>query len=58
MEKSVFFGVLAEISMRAKILRERLRKEPESVEEVIFKIEGLEDELLEAVSFFCEPGSK
>lgn len=58
MEKSIFFGVLAEISMRAKILRERLKKDPDSVEEVISKIEGLEDELLEVVSFFCEPRSK
>jgi hypothetical protein len=55
-EKSVFVGVLAEISMKAKILRQRLKKEPESVEKILAQIERLEDELLEAFGFFC--GSK
>lgn len=55
-EKSVFLGVIAEISMKAKILRERLKKNPESVEQIIGQIEALEDELLETLGFFC--GSK
>lgn len=46
-------GVIAEISMKAKILRERLKKNPESVEDIMARIEALEDELLEAFGFFC-----
>lgn len=53
-EKSVFVGILAEISMKAKILRQRLKKEPDAVEEILAKIERLEDELLEAVGFFSD----
>lgn len=44
--------------MRAKILRESLKRDPDSVEEVLSKIEALEDELLEAVGFFCGPDPK
>lgn len=54
----MFLGVLAEISMKAKILRETLSGDPNSVEEVLAKIEGLEDELIEAFGLFCGPEPK
>ena len=49
MDKNVTQGVLAEISMRAKLLRASLERDPSSVEEVIAKIEALEEELLGVV---------
>lgn len=52
MDNSVFIGVLSEISMRAKILRERLRDDPDSVFDILPSIERLEDELLMAISNF------
>jgi hypothetical protein len=48
-DKNVTQGVLAEISMRAKLLRASLERDPSSVEEVIAKIEALEEELLGVV---------
>lgn len=50
----MFVGVLAEISMKAKMLRSMLKDRPESVEDVIWEIERLEGDLLDAV---CEFGS-
>ena len=52
MEKSVFVGVLAEISMRAKILKSKLKDSPDSVQDILFAIERLEDELLEVIFNF------
>ncbi len=49
MDKNVTQGVLAEISMRAKLLRASLERDPSSVEEVIAKIEALVEELLGVV---------
>ena len=46
-------GVLSEISMKAKILRSRLEDDPYSVEEVISRLENLEEDLLRAL---CEFG--
>jgi len=51
-ERSIFIGVLSEISMRAKILKDKLREDPNSVFEVLSSIEKLEDELLLVVSNF------
>jgi len=51
-EKSVFIGMLAEISMKAKMLKGRLREDPDSVEDVIWEIERLEGDLLDAVVEF------
>jgi hypothetical protein len=48
-DKNVTQGVLAEISMRAKLLRASLERDPSSVEEVIAKIEALVEELLGVV---------
>lgn len=45
-------GVLAEISMRAKLVRSKLRADPDSVDSLILEVERLEDELLEAVREF------
>lgn len=47
-------GVLAEISMRAKLLRSRLKEDPSAVEEVLSKIEALEDELLSLFRVFVD----
>ena len=58
MEKSVFVGVLAEISMRAKILKSKLKDSPNSVQEILFAIERLEDELLEAIFNFDSQAHK
>jgi hypothetical protein len=38
--------MMAEIAMKAKILRERLRKSPESVLEVLGKLERLEGDMV------------
>jgi len=40
------FGMMAEIAMKAKILRERLRKSPGSVFEILVKLERLEEEMV------------
>lgn len=45
-------GVLAEISMKAKMVRARLRDDPDSVDRLIIEVERLEDELMEAVREF------
>lgn len=45
-------GVIAEISMRAKLLKKKIRDNPDSVDSVIVEIERLEDELLEAFQSF------
>jgi hypothetical protein len=50
-EKNVVQGVLAEISMRARLLRASLERDPSSVKEVLAKIEALEEELLGVVKF-------
>lgn len=52
MEQSVFVGVLAEIAMKAKILKEKLKNDPGSVFDVLYSIERLEDELLLSISNF------
>jgi hypothetical protein len=53
-EKNVVQGVLAEISMRAKLLRASLERDPSSVEEILAKIEALEEELLGVVKVCLE----
>lgn len=45
-------GVLAEISMRAKLVRSRLRADPDSVDRLVLEVERLEDELLDAMKEF------
>lgn len=45
----MFIGVLSEISMKAKMLRSRLEDDPDAVEEVILRLETLEEDLLKAV---------
>lgn len=45
-------GVLAEISMRAKLLRKRIRDNPDCVDVAIGELERLEDELFEAFREF------
>lgn len=52
MERSVFVGVLAEITMKAKILRAKLKDDPDSVCQILESIERLEDELFEAIFNF------
>lgn len=47
-------GVIAEISMKAKLLKRRLKKDPDSVERVLGEIERLEDELLDAFRQYQE----
>lgn len=54
MNKAVFFGVLAEISMKARILRERLKSSPESVDDILRQICRLEDELMGAIGRFYD----
>lgn len=54
MDRKVAQGVLAEISMRAKLLRARLKDDPSAVEEVLSKIEALEDELLSLFRVFVD----
>jgi hypothetical protein len=48
----VFIGVLAEISMKAKLLDLRLGRDPDCVEDVICEIEKLEGDLMDAVCEF------
>ena len=51
MEKAVLFGVMDEILMKAKILRERLKSNPDSVQQILEQIEKLEDELFDMLIF-------
>lgn len=48
----MFLGVLAEISMKAKMLKSRLKDDPDSVESVLEGVERLEAELFETVEVF------
>lgn len=43
---------MSEISIKAKILRARLKEDPDSVEDVIGRLERLEEDLLRAVCDF------
>lgn len=52
----MFIGVLAEISMKAKLLNLRLGREPDCVGDVIWEIEKLEGELIDAVCEFDDDG--
>lgn len=56
MEKAVFFGILDEISMKAQILRDRLKDNPEAVDEIIAHICRLEDDLVGAIGCFYGSG--
>jgi len=47
-------GILAEISMRAKILKSRLKDDPGSIEKTLEKIELLEHELMRAIEVFSK----
>ena len=48
----MFIGVLAEISMKAKLLNLRLGRDPDCVEDVIWELEKLEGDLMDAVCEF------
>jgi len=45
-ERAVFVGIVDEMSMRVKILKEKMRNDPDSIESVLGQIESLEDEVL------------
>lgn len=45
MEISVILGMIAEVAMKARLLRERLKKCPESVSEVSVRLDVLEQEM-------------
>lgn len=51
-------GVLDEIRMRARLLRERLRQEPEDVEAAVDSLKKLERELAEALELLSGPDTK
>jgi hypothetical protein len=55
-ETQVFIGVLAEISMKAKLLNLRLGRDPDCVEDVIWELEKLEGDLMDAVCEFDDDG--
>lgn len=44
--------------MRAKILKSKLKDSPDSVQKILFAIERLEDELLEAIFNFDSQAHK
>ena len=52
MKTSVIIGMMSEIAMKAKILRNRLKKSPEMVVEILKDIERLEEEMLLCVVNF------
>lgn len=52
MNISVIIGMMAEISMRAKILKQKLKKSPETVVEILGDIESLEEEMLVCIANF------
>lgn len=54
MDRKVIQGILAEISMRAKILKSKLKDDPSSVEDVLRKLELLEDEFMALFGFFVD----
>jgi hypothetical protein len=45
-QKSVLLGMMAEIAMKAKMLREKLKNKPESVFEILVETERLEEEMV------------
>lgn len=45
MEVSVVLGMIAEVAMKARLLRERLKKNPDSVSEVSIRLDALEQEM-------------
>lgn len=51
-KRAVIIGTMAEISMKAKLLKERLKKHPELVVEILDYIDLLEIEMLLCLSEF------
>jgi len=54
MEAAVFSGILNEISMKAQLLREKIKNNPDSIEEIIYKIDILENDFFESLNNFNE----
>jgi len=54
MEAAVFSGILNEISMKAQLLREKIKNNPDSIKEIIYKIDILENDFFESLNNFNE----
>jgi hypothetical protein len=46
-ERAVFFGIIDEMLIRVKILKERISEDPNSILSVIGQIESIENEIFE-----------
>jgi uncharacterized coiled-coil DUF342 family protein len=49
-EKTVILGMMEEIRMRARMLRQKLRESPQKVSEIIEKTKMLEEEMINCLS--------
>jgi hypothetical protein len=57
-KSNVVLGMMAEIAMKAKLLKKRLKDDPNCVVEVLRKIDVLEEEMLVCLVEFESLGSK
>jgi hypothetical protein len=57
-EKNVVLGMMEEIRMRARILRQKLRESPQDISEIIAKTKILEEEMIICLAELSESDSK
>jgi len=51
-KRAIVIGIMSEICMKAKILRDKLKKNPDLVEELLESLESLEEEMVVCVNKF------
>lgn len=51
-KRSILLGIMSEICMKAKILHQKLRNDPNTAEEIFAVLDDLEEEMLLCVSKF------
>ncbi len=56
--RAIIIGTMAEICMKAKILREKLKKNPNSIVDILKSIENLEEEMILCVEKFNSLSTK
>ena len=52
MKTPVVIGMMSEICMKAKMLRNKLKDDPDSVREVHFALDRLEEDMVECLAEF------
>jgi hypothetical protein len=51
-KRSILLGIMSEICIKAKILHQKLKNDPDAAEEVFTILDALEEEMLLCVSKF------